>query len=47
MTEGVQWFVWTTDKARVYAYASRADENEGKLFDQWSNDLSYIGSGIG
>jgi hypothetical protein len=43
VTEGVQWYVWTTNRWRVFAYASREDENAGRLFDEWAQRFNYIG----
>lgn|GEM_PF-5535569 len=37
---GALWFVWSTNKSRVYAYAARRDEDWAKLYNQWSNRLS-------
>lgn len=40
--DGAQWFEWTADRPRVYAFASRNDNNFVKLFQQWSESLSQI-----
>lgn len=38
--KGIQWFVWTVTEAHLFAYAARADENQRRLFHQWSHSLS-------
>ncbi|MDX6588900.1 MAG: hypothetical protein QOI84_174 [Solirubrobacterales bacterium] len=38
--DGVQWFEWTVNHYRLYAYAARADENWSKLYPAWSQSFS-------
>lgn len=42
VSDGSQWFIWTVDRTRVVAYASRADEDWRKLRDAWTNSLYDI-----
>jgi len=42
--EGTQWMVWSTLRARVYAYASRADGRTHELWRRWSQSLCRIKS---
>lgn len=40
--EGAQWFEWTADRPRVYAFASREDNDFARLYEQWKQSLSWI-----
>lgn len=42
VNDGAQWFVWTADQPRVYAYAARTDESLTRLYDAWAWRLSQI-----
>jgi hypothetical protein len=41
--DGTQWFMWSTNHPRVYAYAGRADGKWHKLWLAWAHSLSHIG----
>ncbi|HEX6666480.1 MAG TPA: hypothetical protein VF081_07785 [Solirubrobacterales bacterium] len=43
--DGVQWFEWTVNRYRLYAYAARADESWSKLYPAWSHSLSFAHRG--
>ena len=40
--DGSQWFEWSAERPRVYAYASRADNDFTRLYGQWAQSLSWI-----
>lgn len=42
VSDGAQWFIWTVDRTRIMAYASRTDENWRKLREAWTNSLYDI-----
>ncbi|HEY8814535.1 MAG TPA: hypothetical protein VIP57_05455 [Candidatus Dormibacteraeota bacterium] len=41
--DGAQWFVWSNNRAHIYAFAARNDENWSQLWRAWSDSLSKIG----
>jgi hypothetical protein len=38
--DGVQWFEWTVNRFRLFAYAGRSDESWSRLYPAWSRSLS-------
>lgn len=39
---GAEWFEWTANRPRVYAFAARRDNDFVRLYEQWAQSLSWI-----